>query len=111
MILSHLPAHGPNVVVPHSKVWGIYQAPVFDNKIVLWKEKIRFANLVLEDEPVIAHRLSLIIIPNAVMSQIVANDLLSLASYRLTSKGDGRCTILHWGLEEFIQPGKKAHLR
>ena len=107
-ILSHLPTHGPNVLVPCPRVRRIYQAPVFDNKIVLWKEKVRPAYLMLEDEPVITHRRSLIVVDNTMIRQIVSNDLLTLTPNMLTRQRDRRYTILLRRLEKITQPGKKA---
>jgi len=87
-ILSHLPAHGSYIVVPCSRVRRIYQSPVLDDKVVLRKEEVRLAYLVFEDEPIITHRLSLIIVSNAVTCQVIANDFLSFTSDLLTSQGD-----------------------
>jgi hypothetical protein len=75
---NHLPTHQSDVLVLCSRVGRVYQAPVFDDEIVLWTIKVWLAGLVLEDRPVVAHRLSLIIVNNTMIRQIIGDNLLPL---------------------------------
>jgi hypothetical protein len=108
VILGHLPTHRLHILVSGSRIWRIYQTPVFDKEIVLRKKKVRQAYLLLENEPVISHRLSFVIISNTMIREVIRNDLLSFTSDLLPCQSDRWYPILLRRLEETIQPGEKA---
>ena len=74
----------------------------------MWKEKVRLAYLLLENKPVITHRLSLIIVNNTMIGQIIRDNLLSFAPDLLTRQSDRSCAILLRRFEEVVQPGEEA---
>jgi hypothetical protein len=74
----------------------------------LRKEKVRLAYLLLENEPIISHRLSFVIVSNTMIRQVIRNNTLAFTPDLLTRQSDRWYPILLRTLEKIIQPGEKA---
>ena len=83
-------------------------SPSIQQKDCTGKEKVKLAYLLLENEPIIAHRLSFVIVGSGMIRQVIRNNLLPSTSDLLPCQSDRWDAILLRSFEEIIQPGKEA---